>query len=374
MGWSSPGRNGGYAFGEGVGAGGTATSRKRSSSLFSLGGSKDRGGGTPTSMFNRDGTSPRNSGRSSPATSIAPASTPSRPWEMRRASTFLPTMTSPMKLGAKPRERRATGPSSESYNADYDQYSAAQRKDGPRRPYELKATPSPFASDLDSRNGSPRSTPPRSTPASLHSPKTEGGFNWDRTTPTKPLPPSRQRSASNSRDLLGSWDADTSGLTATFTTLSTNGNGTSSSTPRSRKSSTLPPFDETAEVFTERKNGHADIFAEDVSRSKAPTPPKPQLSVRPGLESDGHAKAIAIFEFKGGQEGDLAFKKGQVLTVLSAVGDGEWWKGRAVGGGGASGEGIFPANYVEVLDIPRDLKGMSRSLLRSRVLGLDDFE
>lgn len=440
MGWSSPRRNGGngYAFGEGVGAGGTATSRKRSSSLFSLGGNKDRS--TQAAMFNgRDG-SPLGSGGNSPA--HTGSASPSRPWEVRRASSYLPSLplSNSMKFGGtKTRERRATGPSSESYNADYDsQYAAAQRREGaPKRPYGMKATPSPFASELDN---SPRSSPPRSTSdSSQHSPKEENLLSWDsRPTLAYEKPRNRARSGSAPRELLGSWDTDTQGLTTNFAHLQTNGDSkhTPGSTPsRSRAASNLPPFDERVEVeeyvqqriqrdrrersgsrdpfgrspqtrdeYTRRdRSGSRDPFSRnsnyynndeflhrnnrnsgsDHGRSSFESAsynqynaPKPQLAVRSGLDAvDGHARAIAIYEFKGGQDGDLAFKKGQILTVLDAVGDGEWWRGRAVGGGGAVGEGMFPASYVEVLDIPRDLKGgVSRSLLKTRVLGLDDFE
>ena len=45
------------------------------------------------------------------------------------------------------------------------------------------------------------------------------------------------------------------------------------------------------------------------------------------------------------QAGDLSFRKGQVITVTEKSEDtNTWWKGRVDGS-----EGIFPANFVEVV-------------------------
>ena len=45
------------------------------------------------------------------------------------------------------------------------------------------------------------------------------------------------------------------------------------------------------------------------------------------------------------QPGDLSFQKGQVITVTEKSDDtNTWWRGK-VGGN----EGIFPANFVEVV-------------------------
>lgn len=52
-------------------------------------------------------------------------------------------------------------------------------------------------------------------------------------------------------------------------------------------------------------------------------------------------RAVALYDFAGVEAGDLAFKKGEVITII-AKDDEEWWKGRI-----AMREGTFPRNYVE---------------------------
>ncbi|CCE61303.1 hypothetical protein TPHA_0A02210 [Tetrapisispora phaffii CBS 4417] len=56
-------------------------------------------------------------------------------------------------------------------------------------------------------------------------------------------------------------------------------------------------------------------------------------------------KAIALFRFKGEQAGDLSFNKGDVVTILKKTDtQNDWWTGRV-----NNQEGIFPANYVELV-------------------------
>jgi signal transducing adaptor molecule len=88
-----------------------------------------------------------------------------------------------------------------------------------------------------------------------------------------------------------------------------------------------------------------------------------------GPSETGYARAIALFDLPAGADGDLALKKGQVVFAMDKVGaGGEWWRGMNVRGEA----GIFPANYVEVLEIPQKLKGgLSRGELKRRVLDLE---
>ena len=50
---------------------------------------------------------------------------------------------------------------------------------------------------------------------------------------------------------------------------------------------------------------------------------------------------IAMYSFKGEEEGDLPFRKGDIISVL-AVDECGWWTGKLKGN-----TGIFPANYVK---------------------------
>jgi len=49
-----------------------------------------------------------------------------------------------------------------------------------------------------------------------------------------------------------------------------------------------------------------------------------------------------LFDYDG-QEGDLSFKEGDVITIMKQEEDSEWWEGLFNGT-----HGMFPANYVEV--------------------------
>ncbi|KAH9932224.1 uncharacterized protein B0H18DRAFT_1115914 [Fomitopsis serialis] len=91
---------------------------------------------------------------------------------------------------------------------------------------------------------------------------------------------------------------------------------------------------------------------DDLSYSERPakisfTPkiaPKAELS-QPLKPQEGVARAIALYNFKAVQPGDLSFTKGQVITVTKKSGDvNTWWTGKLEGR-----EGIFPANFVEVV-------------------------
>ena len=49
----------------------------------------------------------------------------------------------------------------------------------------------------------------------------------------------------------------------------------------------------------------------------------------------------ALFDFTPQEEGELAFKRGDIIEVVEKD-DPNWWKGKLGGN-----EGLFPSNYVE---------------------------
>ncbi|KAK9370008.1 hypothetical protein V1509DRAFT_618258 [Lipomyces kononenkoae] len=56
-------------------------------------------------------------------------------------------------------------------------------------------------------------------------------------------------------------------------------------------------------------------------------------------------QAVALYTFDGEQDGDLGFRKGDIITIVQKSGSqDDWWTGRREGR-----EGIFPANYVELV-------------------------
>ncbi|KAH9174669.1 DUF500-domain-containing protein [Lactarius sanguifluus] len=62
-------------------------------------------------------------------------------------------------------------------------------------------------------------------------------------------------------------------------------------------------------------------------------------------QGEGVARAIALFDFRAVEPGDLSFLKGQVITITEKSDNTDtWWKGKLDGK-----EGSFPANFVEVV-------------------------
>lgn len=73
----------------------------------------------------------------------------------------------------------------------------------------------------------------------------------------------------------------------------------------------------------------------------APPPPPPSA----GDSHPSTPKAVALYTFSGEEYGDLPFRKGDVITILKkSNSQDDWWTGRVSGR-----EGIFPANYVELV-------------------------
>ena len=75
-----------------------------------------------------------------------------------------------------------------------------------------------------------------------------------------------------------------------------------------------------------------------------PTAPKPIFRQKTGLGDLKSDQAVALFTFEGEQEGDLSFKKNDIVTITKRTENkSDWWTGRTDDGR----IGIFPSNYVE---------------------------
>ncbi|KAG6884281.1 hypothetical protein C0993_012512, partial [Termitomyces sp. T159_Od127] len=60
---------------------------------------------------------------------------------------------------------------------------------------------------------------------------------------------------------------------------------------------------------------------------------------------EGVGRAIALFDFRAVESGDLSFTKGDVITILKkSDSNDDWWTGKC-----GDREGLFPANRVEVV-------------------------
>lgn len=87
-------------------------------------------------------------------------------------------------------------------------------------------------------------------------------------------------------------------------------------------------------------NGRATRGEKDEFGAVAPAP----VDTSP-RSSSNTPKAVALYTFSGEEYGDLPFRKGDVITILKkSDSQDDWWTGRVNGR-----EGIFPANYVELV-------------------------
>lgn len=94
------------------------------------------------------------------------------------------------------------------------------------------------------------------------------------------------------------------------------------------------------------KNGN--LWEDDPFGQKPARQPTPKISTKPGLrepQTEGVARAIALFDFIAQESGDLSFNKGDVITVMKKTNStDDWWTGKLNGK-----QGIFPANFTEVV-------------------------
>ncbi|KAI9199591.1 uncharacterized protein BJ171DRAFT_518015 [Polychytrium aggregatum] len=72
------------------------------------------------------------------------------------------------------------------------------------------------------------------------------------------------------------------------------------------------------------------------------TPSDSPAPRRPPARPQGRITATALYDFQGERDGDLSFRKGDLIVVLKKTeSQDDWWTGRHNGT-----EGVFPANYV----------------------------
>ena len=81
-----------------------------------------------------------------------------------------------------------------------------------------------------------------------------------------------------------------------------------------------------------------DYTYSDSLKPSRPTAPKPQFTPKPTASSIGKNQAIALFTFDADQPGDLAFKKGDIITITKRTESAsDWWTGKI-----GDRSGIFP--------------------------------
>ncbi|KAJ9605294.1 hypothetical protein H2200_009951 [Cladophialophora chaetospira] len=98
------------------------------------------------------------------------------------------------------------------------------------------------------------------------------------------------------------------------------------------------------ETFSNRSRSSTlqNDYSYSDNKPTRPTAPKPVFKQKTGsLRSD---QALALFTFDADQDGDLGFKKGDIITITKRTENkSDWWTGRTEDGR----TGVFPSNYVE---------------------------
>lgn len=62
-------------------------------------------------------------------------------------------------------------------------------------------------------------------------------------------------------------------------------------------------------------------------------------------QTEGGLRAVALYDYQAADETEISFDPGQVITNIDQI-DVGWWQGLGPDGS----YGLFPANYVELLE------------------------
>ncbi|KAK4190953.1 hypothetical protein QBC35DRAFT_471323 [Podospora australis] len=139
---------------------------------------------------------------------------------------------------------------------------------------------------------------------------------------------------------------------------STNGGPAHDEFGRPKRSTTWqdPVYDQEPRSFGQ--GSRSNTFNDTYGQTSTTTTTAPEKKVGPGRPAapkpnyagkDAMLKknqAVALFTFEPDQPGDLAFKKGDIITVLKKTeSDNDWWTGMI-----GTRHGIFPSNYVKMTE------------------------
>lgn len=101
--------------------------------------------------------------------------------------------------------------------------------------------------------------------------------------------------------------------------------------------------------------------AEGSGRAQQLHVPAGLAEVAPHTTAATVSRVRALFDFVPTENGELAFKKGDIIAVLESVYK-DWWKGSLRGQ-----TGIFPLNYVEKLSDPTQEEVMKEAQMEAEV-------
>jgi signal transducing adaptor molecule len=109
-----------------------------------------------------------------------------------------------------------------------------------------------------------------------------------------------------------------------------------------------------------KKSTPAELSAQSTTAQAQPAQPQPVPS---GTTAATVSRVRALFDFQPSEQGELQFRKGDVIAVLESVYK-DWWKGSLRGQ-----TGIFPLNYVEKLSDPTPEELQKEAQMEAEVFG-----
>lgn len=102
--------------------------------------------------------------------------------------------------------------------------------------------------------------------------------------------------------------------------------------------------DETFDSMGNYNRNRSSTIGSQASGPGRPSAPKPVFRQPTGTRDLGPNQAVALFTFDAEQDGDLGFKKGDIITITQRTDNkSDWWTGRTEDGR----VGTFPSNYIE---------------------------
>ncbi|KAK5085862.1 hypothetical protein LTR05_005151 [Lithohypha guttulata] len=97
-------------------------------------------------------------------------------------------------------------------------------------------------------------------------------------------------------------------------------------------------------TFDNLGRNRSSTIGSDRTGPGRPTAPKPVFRQPTGTGTLGPNQAVALFTFDAEQDGDLGFKKGDIITITQRTDSKtDWWTGKTEDGR----TGMFPSNYIE---------------------------
>lgn len=87
-----------------------------------------------------------------------------------------------------------------------------------------------------------------------------------------------------------------------------------------------------------------ELIEDDAAGSAVPSSHEPVAAQSKAPSKGTGLCATAIYEYEAAEDGEVGFAEGEMIEEIQQIDEG-WWQGKNARGE----EGLFPANYVELV-------------------------